>query len=548
MLTRTRMLAVLCTAATAAVAGWVWLSSAPLGVPREWTWPRIEFSGQHGSAWLLALISAGAYLAVVAAASVRFHQHDRPSDEHHPYRPLVRGLWLTVIVAGAFGWWYALLSATPEPYGMGRAPFVLYYERMTGYFTEARNSPASTREFLSGYEAWLAGQKDQQRYLHLGTHPPGMILMYRGMLAAQAQFPVIDDAVRWTMPAAIRASNRQITTSSADTERPFREGDGICLWVATVLSIAASAAAIWPLYLLLVRQGAGRSSAVRWASLWAFVPAVGIFLPKCDTLFAFPALVMAWLWLSGLDRRSWWRPFAAGVICFGGMFFSLVFLPIAAWLGLTTILEGAKARRAGTVVPGVVGPAMPREIGIAITIGLAGFTAPLAAFWFGLRQNVLHVWQLNFLNHAEFYQHNSRSYGLWLAANVGELAIALGPAALVAAIFGAWLAVRRLLQPEGLRLSSAVAAAAILATLWLSGKNMGEAARLWIPLLPWGLLLANISEIVRSGRGGERGAIGAAVPGDRADDGLWWVVAINQAVAAILISTRIDGFGFSELL
>ena len=72
--------------------------------------------------------------------------------------------------------------------------------------------------------------------------------------------------------------------------------------------------------------------------------------------------------------------------------------------------------------------------------------------------------------------------------------------------------------------------------LWLSGKNMGEAARLWLFLMPYALL--------------------AATPFfTRLHDSENWILRrllpvtlfVLQMVVCIFTAMQIDGFGFTEL-
>jgi hypothetical protein len=89
-------------------------------------------------------------------------------------------------------------------------------------------------------------------------------------------------------------------------------------------------------------------------------------------------------------------------------------------------------------------------------------------------------------------------------------------------------------KPPGSKLGAA--GLLVLATLWLSGKNMGEAARLWIAFLPWLLLcMPRLREPT----------VTPDEPG--APRWLWWTTAGLQAIACIATATQIDGFGFSEL-
>jgi hypothetical protein len=265
-----------------------------------------------------------------------------------------------------------------------------------------------------------------------------------------------------------------------------------------------------------------------------FTPAVAVFLPKDDVLFAFGALLAGVLWFRALDLDSRWRAFLAGVVCCKGLFFSLAFLPVMLWLAIATVgrwwNEGRAARTSGAAPANTV-----KARAGALAAGLAGLLIPVMVLLVGFETNIVAIWRQNFENHAEFYQHNERSYGKWLIANVGELMLAAGPALVVLAIGGLLL----LRGPRGLKSTGSALGPAgllVLATLWLSGKNMGEAARLWIAFLPWLLLC------MPALRGSDVKTDERAAPA-----WLWWTTAALQAIACIAAATQIDGFGFSEL-
>ncbi len=113
----------------------------------------------------------------------------------------------------------------------------------------------------------------------------------------------------------------------------------------------------------------------------------------------------------------------------------------------------------------------------------------LAAFCSSV--NLLRVWSWNYRNHAGFYQQNVRTYGCWLIANPIESSLfALGPPLALAAILGIGLADRCDLAGRRRAAGPAWCLTAVWVLLWLSGKNMGEAARLWLILMPWAAWLS----------------------------------------------------------
>jgi hypothetical protein len=515
---------VLMTLAT--VAGVVVLySSAPLGVTGEWTWTRMPWTGAHAFAWIKGLFTAGLLIALIAGLSRMLS--DQPGASSPAWK---RFLCTVAIIAAVSAWWLTLLSALPAPFGLARGPFVLYYPRMTGYYNEARYRGGDTESFLRGYERMLRDLKGVERYLHIGTHPPGMILLNRGLLAMTSASPALVRTLAATMPDSIHDASDTIAAESAASHREFTPIDSATLWLGIVLTIVISASTIAPLTSLLRRSGLTDSSALRWAALWGFTPAVLVFLPKCDTLFACPAVLSAALWCSGLDRNSKWRLIAAGLVCFAGLFFSLAFLPIMAWLALATVGRWWSERHDNQ--------SHVRTRATALACGLTGLLAPILICAAMFQLDLATVWRLNIINHAEFYTHNARSYGTWLLVNIGELAWAAGPALTLLAGLALLTSIRPTStansDPESPRWSHlGISGLLVLALLWLTGKNMGEAARLWILFLPWIALSAASLSTIRHARPTSKW--------------LWYAAATLQAVACLAATTQIDGFGFSEL-
>ncbi len=510
----------------ATVAGVLWLHSPmlPLGVPGEWGWSTIPWSDAHPFAWMTNIAAAVVVLAAVAFLARRLPAAPGQSSTWRR-RALMSGL--TSLLAGA--WWLSLLGSVPAPYGLERLPFVLYYPRMTGYYMAARHSNEDARQFLRSYQRMLGDLKGSDRYLHIGTHPPGMILLNRGFLALTAASPGLVRTLEATLPDAVRQANQTVATESAASGREFTARDAATLWLIALATLASAAACIPLLASLLRSAGHSEASALRWSALWMFVPAVAIFLPKDDVLFALPALLAGWLWLRALSQNSRSLAFAAGVVCFGGLFFSLAFLPVVLWLIIATLWAWARESR-----PAGAGSEVRRRAS-ALAAGLAGFLVPVVVCMAAFEMNVPTIWRINFENHAEFYEHNERTYSKWLAANVGELMFAAGPALFVAALAGGVLRWRSR-QPEMQWSCLGTAGLIVLAILWLSGKNMGEAARLWILFLPWVLLCAAPTA--------PRGA--SEEPPD-SPAWLWWGAAGLQAIFCIAATLQIDGFGFSEL-
>lgn len=480
----------------------------PLGIPGEWTWARRALLEIDPTALVLAGILGAGYCWVAQRLIDREAATDRPS-RWSPLGPCLLAL----------GWLGGMLLVFPEFHGIGRSPTVLYYKRTEGYFWQAAFEVHDTRSFLANYRASISQGSDPDRYLHLGTHPPGLTLAYRGLLGWMEQSPRFAQTVMASEPPAIGESLetlRQFPTPRGETLSSAAEAT---LWAATLLTLLAAAGAAWPIYRLTERM-CDRTTACRAALLWPLVPSLLVFFPKSDLLCPLIATTSCWLWLDGWSRGSWVRCLLAGVGFFVGLMLTLALAPVALLLTVQTCLERWSRRE----------EFRERKVAtdlLAVMLTVAGLVVPLVALSLWGRCNVVGIWIENLKNHAMFYDHNSRSFGLWLAVNPVEAALALGAPLAVLIVLGTSRCVaKRLSNP--IAFSQSAAWFLVWAILWFSGKNMGEAARLWIFLAPWPVMTA--ASAIETDRTSQRVAFGL------------------QLVACIVTVAIVDGFHFAELL
>jgi methylthioxylose transferase len=507
-----RFLLVLAVAGTAVV---LMNDRIPLGVPGEWTWDRIAIEPVTRIAAIVALLAGAIYLGFCGLGSVRIEAAGK----------LERKVWLLTLVGMAFAWWYVALDAVPAPHGYARVPWVLYYPGSSGYFWQARYEVGDVATFLAGYEEVLA----EGDYLHIGTHPPGLTLGYCGLLRLCHAYPSLTEAVLKTQPPSVTAAVATIRESPLEGVPELSRADEACLWLALLVTQSSAALALLGIYGLAVRHH-DRRAAWGAACLWPVVPAVAVFFPKSDVLLVLPAICATWLWMSACDRGSILRATVCGLIVWLGMMLSLAFLTIMALIGVMTIWEVCTRPPEWKHRP---------FLQWHLFFGAAlGFALPTLILWFVADINLLRVWEQNFVNHASFYEHNVRTYRTWLQVNPIELALAVGLPLMVAAVFACWRVLRTgLLSP---RFAPAAAFGVVWGLLWLSGKNMGEAARLWILIMPWVVLMA-----APALTGPPEGA------GDETSRriGPWgpWLM-ISQCLVAVMTILRVDGFHFSQLL
>jgi hypothetical protein len=349
----------------------------------------------------------------------------------------------------------------------------LHGKGSSGYFLVAKEEVGDPRAFLAAYPGWIRGRDA----LHIGTHPPGLILLEAGLLRAFERVPAAARFVEDHEPDSVRMAFKFY-----GGQPPLNPADRATLVLTGFLTLVCCAGTVVPLYLL-TRAGLPASSAWSVAAFWPLVPSAVLFQPTADT--AFPLLSTAALALAahaGLRPDRGRRPaVACGMVLGVGMQFTLAFLAV----GLAVALVLATAPQKSV-----------RDRATLILATGAGFLGLTLAVWAATRANPFVIWWWNQKNHARFYVEFPRSYRAWLAANPVELVIGLGLPAAVWSFLG-------LAGKDAPRVS--VAAVVVLAVLTLSGKNLSEVARLWLPMMP--------ALLVAAGRGFERAQAGAKTLG-----------------------------------
>lgn len=473
-------------AAAALSIGLFSLTEIPLGIPGEWTWNRIRYSG---GAWLtlpavLLALAAFAVFALIAWAGERRIAKSSRAE--------LSG-WLLALMATGFAWLHAVQNTPPAGLDAAKFPFVLYYPSSSGYFFKASYEVENTADFLRDYEETVRNGDT----LHEGTHPPGLFVLFRGLIGFAEAAPDVAALPQILLPKSGQDGFDFIRSMSP---RPLTEQDQTVLWLAAMLTQLAAVLVIVPLFFL-VRLTLDRVAAWRTICFWPLVPAVAVFIPKSDVLFAFGSSLLVCLWLYSVraassgpltSRRTAAFLFGAtaGTVGWLGLFCSLAFLPAGA---IAVVASALLFRKTGEKAePGLKAQFLwsARQHLLPLAGGVVSFVALTGLVWAVWDLNLLRVWQINYANHARFYEVSPRSYFGWLLVNPLELTLALGAPMAVLVVCGvcrkaankkASTGLRALL---GTRLAVPVAVGLIWGLLWLTGKNSGEAARLWLPLMP----------------------------------------------------------------
>jgi methylthioxylose transferase len=517
-------------ALSAISVAFLWLTDIPLGVPGEWTWARIPIADAEAEVALGAvqsLIAGVVYILVAWLGSRRIANCSRAE---------LAG-WLLGIAVIGFGWMLAVQESPPSGRNLSKAAFVLYYPGSSGYFHKARYEIPDTAKFLHDYEDLMA----EGDVLHVGTHPPGLFLLYQKLIDEMEQRPTLAEFIANTSPQSVADSFDIVDTNLRRSGKELTTADRAVIWLVTMLTQACCVLAVVPIFLLM-RQSHTRNTSWRAAAFWPLLPALAIFIPKSDVLFVLPAALLTWTWLSAARRQSFLLGIVAGAIGWAGLFCSLAFLPVGLIAFAASLLatvskrenEAAEDPSFKSVLRKFVTPVslwQPILGGVGAMGGLTLIVSLLC------EMNLLNVWIHNYQNHAGFYAKFTRTVWKWWLVNPLELIFAVGvPVSFLLArsAFRRLTHWRTILQHPLL-----VSFLTVWTLLWLSGKNSGEAARLWNPLLP-ALLVA-----AAGGLTANNDSSNPDVPDEDSDGERAWLVLLScQAAVCAATVIRVSGFHF----
>ena len=499
---------ILITFATLASFAMLLSTSVPLGIPGEWQWSRhAPIADLPGILDRLVLPLAGASLLIAVAVFAR------PIEgQSGPHRLRRIGSY-SLLAITTWAWLYCVQQATPAFHRDVKSYWVLYSPSSSGYFFEAAFKIDSTSEFLAGYEDRMS----EGEVLHIGTHPPGLFLLARGCLAACKASPGLVSLLGSIENAQSRETFRQLE-SEAGLSQSLSNQQLAALQLLALIGKLTLVLTIIPMALLAKMMFSPK--VVWWiCCLWPTLPCLAVFFPKSDVLFPLTtmmALALAVLAISG--RRPILYAIAAGLMLWLGLMLSLAHIPVAAVLFCLAIVRAIDTR----------GKSLKPDTGTGLLIIFTIITCS-AAFSMISKCNIASVWQWNLSNHAGFYEQFQRTWYKWLMVNPIELIMSVAVPVAAMGIAGLRCSVLKIGKDDSpdARLSRHViwAMAFVMILLWTSGKNQGEAARLWCFMTPWLLIAAGhaISQFE--------------------DRQFGWLLTL-QTISAIITVGIVNGFSF----
>jgi hypothetical protein len=444
----------------------------PLGVPGEWTWSRQALAADITEAMDRLLIPL-----IVSAALVVFCRFIDRQIAHASTRRQV--VFVGLLVVAAMCWMDAVRQAAASPHREVRPLWVLYDKYASGYFFEAVFEIKSQHDLLTTYEARMA----EGDVLHEGTHPPGLFLLNWWAVQATQKFPQLISVAKWTQRRDVVHTFRQVEAESR-LARPLTDSEFAALCMVSFISVLLAAMTVIPVYGI-VRMFCNRRTAWRAACLMMTIPCIAVFAPRSDIVYAFTGTLMLWFMLESIlaESDSVRAAFgvAAGLVTFISLATSLAHLPV---LVVVSVFSCLLLRCPQQVTRS--------RVFVAGAIVLAVLCVAVGAWTFATDCNLLNVWKMNLANHAGFYSQSPRTWWKWLLVNPIEIGFALGlPLTSISMICVSqtWRTSGTSDEPPkgqtsifGLLIQSMMLTWLLL---WLSGKNSGEAARLWCFVTPW---------------------------------------------------------------
>ena len=508
---------VIIAAATVLVTGLIAGHAWQIGIEEEWTWPFYP----NPSPWVMAMPSLvlGILLSAVAIFALVRGVNSRAGE----------AIALVLCLALALGLIVDLGNAGPA--GAFEAVPVTAYPWISGYYGEAVRID-DMGAYLRHYPERISALKvnDPSGYGHLSDHPAGPVVFHWWVNRTMDRFPAM--AQRFAPDdRTTHAMARRLAESDGLTGWPLTDGQFAGIWASALLFRLGYWLALLPLYLL-VREFHGPRQAILAVALAAMIPALHLFGPYPDQFFPLFNVFAFYAWIMAFRRRNLlWAGLSAATVVLG-LQWSMAMLAVGPMIGIATLLmlwrewAGRRSFRSscGAAAPGCgssagegARPTLPagessggKSCGAAAPGcgSLAGegacpthrrsWLAPVIV-WFAVfavatllpmmlfGYDGIRVWKICLAQHATFADVFPRSRWSWTLFNPVEFVVFTGvPAALLMLLAAAADAVRC----GRFRWNAAPAVTVwsllgVLAVLNLSGKNLGETARLWMMLMPF---------------------------------------------------------------
>lgn len=342
------------------------------------------------------------------------------------------------------------------------APFAELVDRTlavqtSGYFWTAANIDDLNSVLLYYPDAMTLFESD-----HARTHPPGLVVANWLTIRVFEQFPDVAQSITTFVYSA----------RPVDVWLPAQlPAVAAALGFWALLPILLAAIAVFPAYalakMLLRKESLTSTNVILAMGFIAAIPALTIFAPMSDQIFAFLTLcIMLALYVGLQNRKPIWL-FIAGILFSFATFFSVgnaaLLVPIFI-VGLLWQDENGSRLSLRTQL-------------IWATAFCMGALSIWIIYWVGWH---IPPWQILQTSMSEHYEGvtSKRSYRNWFAFNFVDLMLFSGLPAFIS--FGGSVWRKKYHDVHVLALGTAV----LIAILIISGSTRGEVGRIWLFFMP----------------------------------------------------------------
>ena len=244
----------------------------------------------------------------------------------------------------------------------------------------------------------------------------------------------------------------------------------------------AASLCVIPVYLLMEKL-AQKQKALELIPFAVVIPSLLIFAPGKDVL-QLPIFFFFWYFsYKALMDNKFITGLLAGMLFYLGLFFTMAMTIAPAVVIASCAIEVFKRRACGTKIDYRAGGKYFCALG-------AGFLIFAAVFYYWLHYDFVATLSAVFRNHADFYSYFPRTYSKWVYMDVLEFLVFIGMPLAVLFVYSS-SAQMACLAKRDCRAFSAFfwGTFIVFAMLDVSGKNLGEAGRLWVFFMPAAAIL-----------------------------------------------------------
>jgi hypothetical protein len=415
-----------------------------------WHWPYLL---RPLSRWWLAIAAGAIFLGVFG-----YWLHQQQASR-----------WQTAVVlillftSGLALQWGLLYADNPQPQAelVNRTLAV----QTNGYFWTAANID-NISATLNNYPAEMARFASD----HARTHPPGLVLANWLTLQLMQQSPNLAQPIAQQV-YPLRCTDLWLL------DQPTATAAGLGIWA--LLPLILGATAVFPAYWL-AKSLSRNAAAAKMAALVAIIPALLIFAPLPDQIFALFTLLIVAVFQQGWRRQKIGWLFTAGFLLSLMTFLSVGNAALLVLIGSYTVILLWQQQ-----------PPIHKTALLLAAFG-TGVASVWLLYWLGWGVSPWAIVQAGLDEHFALVT-TQRRYAIWLIFNLLDLTIFSGLPAFVAFAAATIVAIRKfrrgsLTEAQALALSTAV----LILLLNLSGSTRGEVGRIWLFFMPLMLISGGI--------------------------------------------------------